>query len=392
MWLSILTVGEVFGELTLIGEEHHRTTTVQALEPTETLVLRRGDFEELRALPRIRRVRRRGERARAAQVQHLRMHHRDAGELRADECRPARTNAIPGAASLSPVDVDERVAEQKPVVLDVEPFGGPLPARPIERLACALQLVVADEDALREQRAEQRARVQVAPDVGVVEEPRQLPRQLAVPTQVEARGHREPGRRVALPGGAGAAIVEQGRGAFRAVDGGPEASVEEVTDPADELRERQRVRLVDPPRQRLRRAHDPIASALADRAADRGDVPRFQGQGRGNPPRFACPERQQGVASLEVRPLDGIDHAQADGSGSARIDPDELRGVDRARIALTEGEPPEPDPRPSEQQASQRAPRRGGHAHVHAFEHCSQGGDALRDVAAGQVLLRGAPP
>ena len=50
----------------------------------------------------------------------------------------------------------------------------------------------------------------------------------------------------------------------------------------------------------------------------------------------------------------------------------------RAWIALTEGEPPEPDPRPSEQQASQRAPRRGGHAHVHAFEHCSQGGDALR--------------
>src|SRR5438552_3759871 len=119
------------------------------------------------------------------------MHHRDAGELRSDECRPARTNAIPGAASLSPVDVDERVAEK----------------------------------------------------------PRQLPRQLAVPTQVEARGHREPGRGVALPGGAGAAVVQEGGGAFRAVDGGPEASVEEVTDPADELRERQRVWLVDPPRQ-----------------------------------------------------------------------------------------------------------------------------------------------
>jgi CRP/FNR family cyclic AMP-dependent transcriptional regulator len=46
--LSILGVGQVFGELALIGEEHHRTTSVQALEPTETLVLRRADFEELR--------------------------------------------------------------------------------------------------------------------------------------------------------------------------------------------------------------------------------------------------------------------------------------------------------------------------------------------------------
>jgi CRP/FNR family transcriptional regulator, cyclic AMP receptor protein len=48
LMLSVLSVGEVFGELALIGEEPHRTTSVRALEPTETLVLRRDDFEELR--------------------------------------------------------------------------------------------------------------------------------------------------------------------------------------------------------------------------------------------------------------------------------------------------------------------------------------------------------
>lgn len=48
LMLSILSVGEVFGELALIGEEPHRTTSVRALEPTETLVLTREDFEELR--------------------------------------------------------------------------------------------------------------------------------------------------------------------------------------------------------------------------------------------------------------------------------------------------------------------------------------------------------
>ncbi len=46
--LSILGVGEVFGELTLVGDEPHRTATVQAIEATETLVLYRGDFDELR--------------------------------------------------------------------------------------------------------------------------------------------------------------------------------------------------------------------------------------------------------------------------------------------------------------------------------------------------------
>jgi Cyclic nucleotide-binding domain len=46
--LAIYGVGDVFGELALISDDHHRITTIQALEASETLVLRRGDFEELR--------------------------------------------------------------------------------------------------------------------------------------------------------------------------------------------------------------------------------------------------------------------------------------------------------------------------------------------------------
>jgi len=46
--LAILGSGEVFGELSLLGEPR-RTATVKALEPTETLILRSADFHQLRA-------------------------------------------------------------------------------------------------------------------------------------------------------------------------------------------------------------------------------------------------------------------------------------------------------------------------------------------------------
>ena len=45
--LAILGSGEVFGELSLIGEPR-RSASVKALEPTETLILRSADFQDLR--------------------------------------------------------------------------------------------------------------------------------------------------------------------------------------------------------------------------------------------------------------------------------------------------------------------------------------------------------
>lgn len=49
---ALLTVhrpGQAFGELALLGAEKHRTATVSALEPCETLTLSRGQFDRLRA-------------------------------------------------------------------------------------------------------------------------------------------------------------------------------------------------------------------------------------------------------------------------------------------------------------------------------------------------------
>ena len=47
--LSVLGPGESFGEQALLDPRARRTATVRALEPTETLVLSRPDFEDLRA-------------------------------------------------------------------------------------------------------------------------------------------------------------------------------------------------------------------------------------------------------------------------------------------------------------------------------------------------------
>lgn len=46
--LTVLAKGDVFGEQALLAEDHLRTATIQALELTETLMLRRADFEDLR--------------------------------------------------------------------------------------------------------------------------------------------------------------------------------------------------------------------------------------------------------------------------------------------------------------------------------------------------------
>jgi CRP/FNR family cyclic AMP-dependent transcriptional regulator len=46
--LAVLEPGDVFGELALFDIDSRRTATAVALEPTETLALRRGDFMELR--------------------------------------------------------------------------------------------------------------------------------------------------------------------------------------------------------------------------------------------------------------------------------------------------------------------------------------------------------
>jgi CRP/FNR family transcriptional regulator, cyclic AMP receptor protein len=47
--LSVLGPGRSFGELALVGERTPRSATITALEPTETLVLHRLQFEQLRA-------------------------------------------------------------------------------------------------------------------------------------------------------------------------------------------------------------------------------------------------------------------------------------------------------------------------------------------------------
>lgn len=47
--LSIMTVGEAFGELALVLPSARRTATATALEPSETLVVYRDVFEDLRA-------------------------------------------------------------------------------------------------------------------------------------------------------------------------------------------------------------------------------------------------------------------------------------------------------------------------------------------------------
>lgn len=46
--VSVLGRHELFGELALIHPDHRRTATIQTITRTETLVLRRDDFEELR--------------------------------------------------------------------------------------------------------------------------------------------------------------------------------------------------------------------------------------------------------------------------------------------------------------------------------------------------------
>jgi hypothetical protein len=46
--LSVLSPGDAFGELALLHESHEQTATVVALEPAETLSLRRVDVEALR--------------------------------------------------------------------------------------------------------------------------------------------------------------------------------------------------------------------------------------------------------------------------------------------------------------------------------------------------------
>ena len=46
--LAILGPGETFGELALFSTDHRRTATIQTLDRTETLLLHRDDFEDLR--------------------------------------------------------------------------------------------------------------------------------------------------------------------------------------------------------------------------------------------------------------------------------------------------------------------------------------------------------
>jgi CRP-like cAMP-binding protein len=45
---TILGPGDVFGELALLGTDHHRSATVQAITATETMVMNRSDFEQIR--------------------------------------------------------------------------------------------------------------------------------------------------------------------------------------------------------------------------------------------------------------------------------------------------------------------------------------------------------
>ena len=46
--LMILGAGDVFGELCLLGADHRRSATAQAIDTTETFVLARHDFDDLR--------------------------------------------------------------------------------------------------------------------------------------------------------------------------------------------------------------------------------------------------------------------------------------------------------------------------------------------------------
>ncbi len=46
--LNVIGPGAAFGELSLLGPAAQRTATVQAIEPAQTLVLQRADFERLR--------------------------------------------------------------------------------------------------------------------------------------------------------------------------------------------------------------------------------------------------------------------------------------------------------------------------------------------------------
>lgn len=46
--LNVIGPGEAFGELSLLNEATMRTATVQAIEPVQTLVLQRAEFERLR--------------------------------------------------------------------------------------------------------------------------------------------------------------------------------------------------------------------------------------------------------------------------------------------------------------------------------------------------------
>lgn len=45
---SLMGPGDVFGELALVTADARRTARLMAIEPTETLVIRRGDFDRLR--------------------------------------------------------------------------------------------------------------------------------------------------------------------------------------------------------------------------------------------------------------------------------------------------------------------------------------------------------
>lgn len=48
--VALLGPGSAVGELALLGDDEHRTATVQAIEPVVALTLRRPDFAELRRL------------------------------------------------------------------------------------------------------------------------------------------------------------------------------------------------------------------------------------------------------------------------------------------------------------------------------------------------------
>jgi CRP/FNR family cyclic AMP-dependent transcriptional regulator len=46
--LDVIGVGDLLGELAVIGDESHRSATAVALEPVETLVVRGSVFDEIR--------------------------------------------------------------------------------------------------------------------------------------------------------------------------------------------------------------------------------------------------------------------------------------------------------------------------------------------------------